>query len=88
MEAAAALRAGQAVLAGLRLGIESAQVWNEFNAELLRRQQAREADGKTLTMIEVHQLLLETHGKIAANHGKLVELATAQAHAQAQAAAK
>lgn len=80
-----AIATGRAVIAGLQIGLHAAQLWNEFNAELLRRQQQRDAEGKSLTLQEVQQMLADTRARIDGNHAKLVSLAAEQDALTAQA---
>lgn len=68
----------QIVLGGLELGLKAAQIWMDYNAELLALQQSRAAEGKEVTQAEVDAALDRTHAKLADNHAKLLAAKAAQ----------
>lgn len=65
------MAAGMIVLGGIELGIKAAQIWMDYNAELLALQQARAAEGKTVSAEDIAAALARTHAKLDANHAKL-----------------
>lgn len=66
------------VLGGIELGMKAAQIWMDYNAELLALQQQRQAEGKEVTQAEVDAALARTHDKLGANHAKLLAAKAAQ----------
>lgn len=70
---------GKFIVNAMTIGVRASQIWNEYQADLLARQQQRLADGTQLTMTDVQELLAQTKIKLDANHQKLQEMADAQA---------
>lgn len=66
------------VLGGMELGIKAAQIWMDYNAELLALQQQRKADGKEVTQADVDAALAKTHDKLSVNYAKLLAAKAAQ----------
>lgn len=71
------------VLGGIELGIKAAQIWMDYNAELLALQQQRQADGKQVTQADIDAALARTHDKLLANTAKLMAAKAAQVASQA-----
>lgn len=78
IEIAAAAQAAKFLVDAMTIGVHGMQVWQEYQADLLARQQQRIAEGKPLTMADVRELLDKAHAKLNANHDKLVAAAAAQ----------
>lgn len=86
IEAEGAIVAGKFLVDAMTIGVKANQIWNEYQADLLARQQQRAAAGTQLTMEDVQELLAQTKAKLDVNHQNLEEMAAAQAASKTAAA--